>query len=53
MVYSKNMCFYFLFSYTKKNTLNAAGLLQRDYRRRERKKFGQEGARRKYTWKKR
>lgn len=31
----------------------AAGLLTRDYRRRERKKFGQEGARRKYTWKKR
>jgi len=30
-----------------------AGLLTRDYRRRERKKFGQEGARRKYTWKKR
>lgn len=31
----------------------AGGLLTRDYRRRERKKFGQEGARRKYTWKKR
>lgn len=31
----------------------AAGLLQRDYRKRERKKFGQEGARRKFTWKKR
>ncbi|XP_070493268.1 small ribosomal subunit protein uS9m [Chironomus tepperi] len=30
-----------------------AGLLQRDYRRRERKKPGQEGARRKFTWKKR
>lgn len=31
----------------------AAGLLQRDYRTRERKKPGQEGARRKFTWKKR
>lgn len=30
-----------------------AGLLTRDRRRRERKKFGQEGARRKFTWKKR
>lgn len=30
-----------------------AGLLQRDYRRPERKKPGQEGARRKFTWKKR
>ncbi|KAJ9592660.1 hypothetical protein L9F63_015675, partial [Diploptera punctata] len=29
------------------------GLLQRDYRKRERKKPGQAGARRKYTWKKR
>ncbi|XP_030563642.1 28S ribosomal protein S9, mitochondrial [Drosophila novamexicana] len=34
-------------------TMRLAGLLTRDYRRRERKKFGQEGARRKYTWKKR
>uniref|UniRef100_D3TM49 Small ribosomal subunit protein uS9m n=1 Tax=Glossina morsitans morsitans TaxID=37546 RepID=D3TM49_GLOMM len=33
--------------------MRLAGLLTRDYRRRERKKFGQEGARRKYTWKKR
>ncbi|KAI9579794.1 hypothetical protein GQX74_000582 [Glossina fuscipes] len=33
--------------------MQLAGLLTRDYRRRERKKFGQEGARRKYTWKKR
>jgi len=33
--------------------MRIAGLLTRDYRRRERKKFGQEGARRKYTWKKR
>jgi len=30
-----------------------AGLLQRDYRKRERKKPGQEGARRKFTWQKR
>lgn len=30
-----------------------AGLLTRDYRIKERKKYGQEGARRKYTWKKR
>ena len=30
-----------------------AGLLQRDYRKHERKKPGQAGARRKYTWKKR
>ncbi|KAG5682130.1 hypothetical protein PVAND_011506 [Polypedilum vanderplanki] len=30
-----------------------AGLLQRDYRTKERKKPGQEGARRKFTWKKR
>jgi hypothetical protein len=30
-----------------------AGLLQRDYRRRERKKPGQPGARKKFTWKKR
>ncbi|XP_013108977.2 small ribosomal subunit protein uS9m [Stomoxys calcitrans] len=34
-------------------SMRIAGLLTRDYRRRERKKFGQEGARRKYTWKKR
>lgn len=33
--------------------LRLSGLLTRDYRRKERKKFGQEGARRKYTWKKR
>nr|XP_019541121.1 28S ribosomal protein S9, mitochondrial [Aedes albopictus] len=33
--------------------MRMAGLLQRDYRRRERKKPGQAGARRKYTWKKR
>ncbi|XP_055603393.1 28S ribosomal protein S9, mitochondrial [Uranotaenia lowii] len=33
--------------------MRLAGLLQRDYRRRERKKPGQAGARRKYTWKKR
>lgn len=33
--------------------MRVAGLLQRDYRRRERKKPGQEGARRKFTWKKR
>lgn len=33
--------------------MRIAGLLTRDYRQRERKKFGQEGARRKYTWKKR
>jgi small subunit ribosomal protein S9 len=33
--------------------MRLAGLLQRDYRKRERKKPGQEGARRKYTWKKR
>ncbi|XP_069676223.1 small ribosomal subunit protein uS9m isoform X2 [Periplaneta americana] len=33
--------------------MRIAGLLQRDYRRRERKKPGQAGARRKYTWKKR
>lgn len=30
-----------------------AGLLQRDYRKHERKKPGQAGARKKYTWKKR
>ncbi|XP_065076322.1 small ribosomal subunit protein uS9m [Ochlerotatus camptorhynchus] len=33
--------------------MRMAGLLQRDYRQRERKKPGQAGARRKYTWKKR
>lgn len=41
---------------TEKNTYSiflVAGLLQRDYRTKERKKPGQEGARRKYTWKKR
>lgn len=27
-----------------------AGLLTKDIRAKERKKFGQEGARRKYTW---
>lgn len=37
---------YFLF-------LISAGLLSRDWRSRERKKPGQEGARRKFTWKKR
>ncbi|XP_050461590.1 28S ribosomal protein S9, mitochondrial-like isoform X2 [Cataglyphis hispanica] len=33
--------------------MRVAGLLTRDWRRRERKKWGQEGARRKFTWKKR
>ncbi|XP_054163122.1 28S ribosomal protein S9, mitochondrial-like [Oppia nitens] len=33
--------------------MRLAGLLTRDVRTRERKKWGQEGARRKYTWKKR
>lgn len=33
--------------------MRLAGLLTRDFRRRERKKPGQEGARRKFTWKKR
>lgn len=33
--------------------MRIAGLLQRDYRTPERKKPGQEGARRKFTWKKR
>ncbi|PSN49737.1 28S ribosomal protein S9 [Blattella germanica] len=33
--------------------MKIAGLLQRDFRRRERKKPGQAGARRKYTWRKR
>lgn len=33
--------------------MRLAGLLTADLRARERKKFGQEGARRKYTWKKR
>ncbi|KAI4484521.1 hypothetical protein M0804_007087 [Polistes exclamans] len=33
--------------------MKIAGLLTRDWRIRERKKFGQEGARRKFTWKKR
>lgn len=36
-----------------RSRLRLAGLLQPDVRRKERKKFGQEGARRKYTWKKR
>ncbi|KAH0956528.1 hypothetical protein HN011_002324 [Eciton burchellii] len=33
--------------------MRVAGLLTKDWRRRERKKVGQEGARRKFTWKKR
>ncbi|KAL0099034.1 hypothetical protein PUN28_020227 [Cardiocondyla obscurior] len=33
--------------------MRVAGLLTRDWRIRERKKFGQKGARRKFTWKKR
>lgn len=33
--------------------MRLAGLLTKDYRSKERKKFGQEGARRKFTWKKR
>lgn len=33
--------------------MRIAGLLTRDWRKRERKKWGQEGARRKFTWKKR
>ncbi|XP_076619833.1 small ribosomal subunit protein uS9m [Colletes latitarsis] len=33
--------------------MRIAGLLTRDWRKRERKKPGQEGARRKFTWKKR
>jgi len=36
-----------------RDELRIAGLLKLDHRRRERKKPGQEGARRKYTWKKR
>lgn len=35
------------------NSILSGGLLQRDFRRKERKKPGQEGARRKFTWKKR
>uniref|UniRef100_T1HPS7 Uncharacterized protein n=1 Tax=Rhodnius prolixus TaxID=13249 RepID=T1HPS7_RHOPR len=34
-------------------TMRLAGLLTRDFRRRERKKPGQAKARKKYTWKKR
>lgn len=34
-------------------SMRLAGLLQRDYREPERKKPGQEGARRKFTWKRR
>lgn len=34
-------------------TMRLAGLLTRDFRRRERKKPGQEGPRRRYTWKRR
>lgn len=34
-------------------SMRLAGLLTKDFRRKERKKPGQEGARRKYTWKKR
>ena len=33
--------------------MTVAGLLTQDVRVRERKKFGQKGARAKYTWKKR
>ncbi|EEZ99923.1 28S ribosomal protein S9, mitochondrial-like Protein [Tribolium castaneum] len=33
--------------------MRLAGLLTRDYRTKERKKPGQQGARRKFTWKKR
>ncbi|CAK9803788.1 28S ribosomal protein S9, mitochondrial [Anthophora quadrimaculata] len=33
--------------------MRIAGLLTNDWRRRERKKPGQEGSRRKFTWKKR
>lgn len=43
-------------SFVDANTVHEmrmAGLLQRDYRQKERKKPGQAGARRKYTWKKR
>ena len=43
-------------AYVDKETrerMRLAGLLTIDVRTRERKKFGQEGARRKYTWKKR
>ncbi|KAL3884181.1 hypothetical protein ACJMK2_030401 [Sinanodonta woodiana] len=45
-----------LLSFVDKDTqekLRIAGLLTRDPRKRERKKTGQEGARKKYTWKKR
>lgn len=35
------------------DNMKIAGLLTRDLRRRERKKFGQEGARRKFSWNKR
>ncbi|XP_066597050.1 small ribosomal subunit protein uS9 [Prorops nasuta] len=34
-------------------SMRVAGLLTRDWRKRERKKFGQEGARRKFQWCKR
>ena len=45
-----------LAAYVDKETrerLRVGGLLERDTRTRERKKYGQEGARRKFTWKKR
>ena len=51
--YALAMC---LRSFTDENTIEemkVCGLLTQDVRVRERKKFGQEGARRKYTWKKR
>lgn len=48
---SKGLCSYVSADSIEK--LRLAGLLTKDIRAKERKKFGQEGARRKYTWKKR
>lgn len=48
---SKGLCSYVSADNIEK--LRLAGLLTKDIRAKERKKFGQEGARRKYTWKKR
>ena len=51
--YALAMCLRSFTDETIIEEMKVCGLLTQDVRVRERKKFGQEGARRKYTWKKR
>ena len=51
--YALSMCLRSFVDEDTRTDMKVCGLLTQDVRVRERKKPGQEGARRKYTWKKR